>query len=68
MTDKLAAQLAAASSEEEVSRIMTDHEESMEVLDARFDREKLDQLESLKKRLAERRNKKMAAFNLTQVY
>ena len=68
MTDKLATQLAAASSEEGLSKIMNDHEESMEVLEARFEREKCDQLEALKKRLAERRNNKMAGLKLAQVH
>ena len=68
MTDKLATQLAAASSEEELSKIMNDHEESMEVLEARFEREKCDQLKALKKRLAERRNKKMAGLKPAHVH
>lgn len=61
MADKLTTHLAAASNEEDISRIMKDHEGSLEVLEARLEREKYEQMEALNKRLAERRNKKMTA-------
>ena len=65
-SSELAEQLTSAASEEVVSELLEHHDQRMKVLDARHDREKEKQIEGLKKRLADRRRKKMQALQQSQ--
>ncbi len=58
--------LSKAASDEEVNRLLEEHEESMAVLHARQKREQMQQKEELKKKLAARRNKKYAGLQVSR--
>ena len=54
----LAQQLIKATSEEELSHILNEHNHRMNVLEARNERSKSEQLESFKSKLQARRNRR----------
>ena len=58
----LAKRLAKATSEEEATRILEEHERQVLILEARYEKSKEEQLHSLKKKLADRRKKKISAL------
>ena len=61
-----ASKLAATANEDEALHLIEDHEHRIKILLARQEREKEDQMISLKKKLAERRRTKMAALDSAQ--
>ena len=58
----LAKRLAKATSEEEATRILEEHERQVLILEARYEKSKEEQLDSLKKKLVDRRKKKISAL------
>ncbi len=65
-TDDLANRLASSNSEEEASQIMQEHSHRMQVLEARHESNREEQIQSLKRKLADRRTKRTKALHEEQ--
>ena len=65
-TTDLAEKLAGAKTEDEAAGVLEEHDKRMRILEAKYNRTKEEQMEALKKRLADRRKKKLAALHKAQ--
>lgn len=61
-----ASKLAVTANEDKALHLIEDHEHRIKILLARQEREKEEQMTSLKKKLAERRRTKMTALHIAQ--